>query len=44
MAKDPVKGLLIVTIREVYQCSTGPGAGNKLLTFFYLSKPQIDGS
>ncbi len=31
MAQAPAKGLMIVKIREVFQCSPGPGAGDKLL-------------
>jgi predicted pyridoxine 5'-phosphate oxidase superfamily flavin-nucleotide-binding protein len=31
MAKAPAKGLLIMKIREVYQCAPGPNAGDKLL-------------
>lgn len=31
MAQAPAKGLLIVTIRDVYSCSPGPHAGDKLL-------------
>lgn len=31
MAKAPAKGLLIVKIREVFQCAAGPSAGDKLL-------------
>jgi predicted pyridoxine 5'-phosphate oxidase superfamily flavin-nucleotide-binding protein len=31
MAKAPAKGLLVVTIREVFQCAPGPSAGEKLL-------------
>jgi predicted pyridoxine 5'-phosphate oxidase superfamily flavin-nucleotide-binding protein len=31
MAKAPAKNLMIVKIREVFQCSPGPGAGDKLL-------------
>ena len=31
MAQAPAKGLMIVKIREVYTCSPGPGAGDKLL-------------
>ena len=31
MAKAPAKGLMIVKIREVFQCAPGPDAGKKLL-------------
>jgi len=31
MAKAPAKNLLIVKIREVYECSPGPNAGEKIL-------------
>jgi len=31
MAQAPAKGLLIVKIREVFSCSPGPAAGEKLL-------------
>lgn len=31
MAQAPAKGLLIVKIRDVYSCSPGPNAGDKLL-------------
>lgn len=31
MAQAPAKGLMIVKIREVYTCSPGPDAGDKLL-------------
>lgn len=31
MAQAPAKGLLIVKIREVFSCSPGPNAGDKLL-------------
>ncbi len=31
MAKAPAKGLLIVKIRDVFQCAAGPSAGEKLL-------------
>lgn len=31
MAQAPAKNLLIVKIREVYSCSPGPNAGDKLL-------------
>lgn len=31
MAKAPAKGLMIVKIRDVYECSPGPNAGEKLL-------------
>ena len=31
MAKAPAKNLLIMKIREVYECSPGPKAGEKIL-------------
>ena len=31
MAKAPAKGLMVLKICEVYTCSPGPGAGDKLL-------------
>lgn len=31
MAQAPAKGLLVVKIREVFQCAPGPGAGEKLI-------------
>jgi len=31
MAKAPAKSLLIVKIREVYECAPGPNAGEKIL-------------
>ena len=33
MAKAPAKGLMIVTIRDVFQCNPGLDAGAKLLHF-----------
>jgi predicted pyridoxine 5'-phosphate oxidase superfamily flavin-nucleotide-binding protein len=31
MAKAPAKGLIVMTITDVYECKPGPEAGKKIL-------------